>query len=32
VSHRGAALALLVDYLKGPDSPLTGKTITRPWP
>ena len=29
VSHRGAALKLLVDYLKGPVSPLTGKTITR---
>ncbi len=32
VSHRGAALKLLVDYLRGPSSPLTGKTITRPWP
>ena len=29
VSHRGAALKLLVDYLKGPLSPLIGKTITR---
>jgi len=32
VSHRGAALRQLVEYLKGPNSPLTGKTITRPWP
>ncbi len=32
VSHRGVALRALVAYLKGPHSPLTGKTITRPWP
>ena len=32
VSHRGAALANLVEYLKGPDSPLTGKTLTQPRP
>lgn len=32
VSHRGAALRMLVDYLKGPESPLTGKTITQPRP
>ncbi|HKY32289.1 MAG TPA: RdgB/HAM1 family non-canonical purine NTP pyrophosphatase [Candidatus Polarisedimenticolia bacterium] len=30
VSHRGAALAQLADYLKGLESPLTGKTITLP--
>ena len=30
VSHRGAALAQLAEYLKGPESPLTGKTITLP--
>lgn len=30
VSHRGAALAKLVAYLQGPESPLTGKTITLP--
>ncbi len=30
VSHRGAAMALLIEYLKGPESPLTGKTITQP--
>lgn len=32
VSHRGAALRQLVEYLEGPNSPLAGKTITRPWP
>ena len=32
VSHRGAALRKLVDYLKGPESPLTGKTLTLPRP
>jgi XTP/dITP diphosphohydrolase len=32
VSHRAVALHGLVEYLKGPESPLTGKTITRPWP
>lgn len=30
VSHRGVALARLVEYLKGPESPLTGKTRTQP--
>lgn len=30
VSHRGAAMRLLAEYLKGPESPLTGKTITLP--
>jgi len=30
VSHRGVALRMLADYLKGPESPLTGKTITQP--
>lgn len=30
VSHRGVALRRLIDYLKGPESPLTGKTITMP--
>jgi XTP/dITP diphosphohydrolase len=30
VSHRGAALRLLAEYLKGPESPLTGKTLTLP--
>jgi XTP/dITP diphosphohydrolase len=32
VSHRGAALSRLVEYLKGPESPLTGKTLTQPRP
>jgi XTP/dITP diphosphohydrolase len=30
VSHRGVALRALVEYLRGPESPLTGKTITQP--
>ena len=30
VSHRGAAMRQLIGYLKGPESPLTGKTITLP--
>ncbi|MGH9867076.1 MAG: RdgB/HAM1 family non-canonical purine NTP pyrophosphatase [Candidatus Polarisedimenticolia bacterium] len=30
VSHRGAALRALAEYLKGPESPLTGKTMTQP--
>ncbi len=30
VSHRGAALRQLTEYLKGPESPLTGKTRTLP--
>jgi XTP/dITP diphosphohydrolase len=30
VSHRGAAMRQLIAYLKGPESPLTGKTITLP--
>ena len=30
VSHRGAALRLLVEYLQGPESPLTGRTHTLP--
>jgi XTP/dITP diphosphohydrolase len=32
VSHRGDALKKLVEYLKGPESPLTGKTLTMPRP
>lgn len=30
VSHRGAAMRRLIDYLRGPESPLTGKTLTLP--
>lgn len=30
VSHRGIAMRQLVEYLKGPESPLTGKTLTLP--
>jgi XTP/dITP diphosphohydrolase len=30
VSHRGIAMRLLAEYLKGPESPLTGKTVTQP--
>jgi len=30
VSHRGAAMRQLVEYLRGPESPLTGRTITMP--
>jgi len=32
VSHRGAALKQLAAYLKGPESPLIGRTITEPRP
>lgn len=32
VSHRGHALRGLIAYLKGGESPLTGKTITQPRP
>ncbi len=30
VSHRGDAIRQMVAYLKGPESPLTGKTLTQP--